>query len=254
MVSVVKKGYENAAQRFGIFEADRHAASDLEGNIAHLLFHAAALFCQTDLHPPLILTIPSAGDIPFRFHLFKKGGHGTVVEIELCADIADGDIVLLPEHHKGDVLRVGDADGFKIRSVFADNFSGGSIEREAELMVELQRFVRAAGIGFVTLTLIGLVFMLFAYRVLNYLDIQIRKHSKRYELYLEFASNSGIRQFLEQLHKNNVRVSNMNVHKGVIKGDGPIVTITVELPTRREHENLVGLLQDNNQIRYFEGI
>jgi len=112
----------------------------------------------------------------------------------------------------------------------------------------------AAGIGFVTLTLIGLVFMLFAYRVLNYLDIQIRKHSKRYELYLEFASNSGIRQFLEQLHKNNVRVSNMNVHKGVIKGDGPIVTITVELPTRREHENLVGLLQDNNQIRYFEGI
>lgn len=112
----------------------------------------------------------------------------------------------------------------------------------------------AAGIGFVNLTLIGLGFVLFTYLVLNLLDEKVRKMSRRFELYLEFTSNSGIRNFLEQMHKNNITVSNMNVHKGVIKGDGPIVTITVELATRKDHEELVELLQENNQIRYFEGI
>lgn len=112
----------------------------------------------------------------------------------------------------------------------------------------------AVGIGFVDGALYALIIIMLALCLFTYADNFLRKHSHRKELYLEFDANRSVKDFVETLHSLNIKFDNLQITKSSIKGEGPIVTVGVNLAEGGQRDKLMEYLETSEVIRYFEGL
>ena len=110
----------------------------------------------------------------------------------------------------------------------------------------------AIGIGFVEGTIAAAIGVFIIIRVFNHLDDTVRKRSKYFDLYVEFEDAEGVRQFTDLLHDQGVSFSNFELQNGILEDDGPIATVSVELPAQDFRKPFLKSVKGCEGIRYFE--
>lgn len=110
----------------------------------------------------------------------------------------------------------------------------------------------AVGIGFIDGTVIALIFIMFTLKVLNLLDVRIHKNAKILDIYLEFENNKAVRQFTEDMHGLEVKISGFELAKSQIKGEGPSAIISLSVDDRKLRPVMLDTLRAMEYIRYAE--
>ncbi len=110
----------------------------------------------------------------------------------------------------------------------------------------------AVGIGFIEGTVIALIFIMFTLKVLNLLDVRIHKNAKILDIYLEFENNKAVRQFTEDMHGLEVKISGFELAKSQIKGEGPSAIISLTVDDRKLRPVMLDTLRAMEYIRYAE--
>ena len=110
----------------------------------------------------------------------------------------------------------------------------------------------AVGIGFIEGTVIALIFIMFTLKVLNLLDVSIHKNAKILDIYLEFENNKAVRQFTEDMHGLEVKISGFELAKSQIKGEGPSAIISLTVDDRKLRPVMLDTLRAMEYIRYAE--
>ena len=110
----------------------------------------------------------------------------------------------------------------------------------------------SAGIGYLWGTAAALFLFLFAQKALVYMDHWLAKYSKVLTVYLEFETNRDIRHLMEELREGGAFVSDLNLVRSMIKGDGPVATVTVQLPSFRDREKIMAILRTCSGISFYE--
>ncbi len=110
----------------------------------------------------------------------------------------------------------------------------------------------AAGIGYMEGVFLSLVFVLFTFKILNYLDYLMQKHKKVFDLYLEFESNRSIAQFMEEIHKEDYKLSLFELSKSKIKGEGPTAIVTIEVKDKNKRSLFMDKLRNMEGLKYVE--
>ena len=110
----------------------------------------------------------------------------------------------------------------------------------------------AVGIGFVDGALITLLLVIFTLKVLNRVDEEIHRRSRVFDAYVEFDSSGGASLFFEEMRKINVKISNFELCKSKVKGEGPTAVATLEVERAEDKPNLLNAIRDLRFVRYIE--
>lgn len=111
-----------------------------------------------------------------------------------------------------------------------------------------------AGIGYVPGTLIALGFVLFTFTVLNRLDTVLRKNARTFDLYVEFESRSGIKEFLKHLHQWDCEYSNFELSRGEAGKNSPAATVTIKLPQMGRKQPFLAAVQNLDFVSFCDEI
>ncbi|MBR2045392.1 MAG: MgtC/SapB family protein [Agathobacter sp.] len=110
----------------------------------------------------------------------------------------------------------------------------------------------AIGIGFVDGAAVALILAMFTFKVLNRVDSVVHHYAKIFDLYIEFDSNQSVSEFVNELHKRQIKISNFELGKSKIPGDGPNALICVELKERGQRDKLMHEIRSMECVRYVE--
>lgn len=110
------------------------------------------------------------------------------------------------------------------------------------------------GIGFLDGAVVGTLFIVVALKLLNSLDARIRNASNHFDLYLEFESNHGIKQFIGICREEGVSFSDLRISKAIAAEDGPSVTVSIKLPKAEAKAPFFEQLGEEEAITFFEEI
>ncbi|MCR5771353.1 MAG: MgtC/SapB family protein [Butyrivibrio sp.] len=110
----------------------------------------------------------------------------------------------------------------------------------------------AAGIGFIEGATIALLFIIFTLKFLNIVDNRIHMYAKDFELYIEFENTKSIRMFIDDMHKKEISIYELNVNKSDIKGQGPVAIARVGVSNIKDRPTFIDSLRDNEYISYVE--
>lgn len=110
----------------------------------------------------------------------------------------------------------------------------------------------AIGIGFLEGAFFCLIMMMFAFKVLTKADRWIEKNAKYYELYIEFMGNQSVSQFISELHNQQIKISNFELGKSKIKGEGPSALISIEVKDKERRATVLNHIQQMNCVKYAE--
>ena len=94
----------------------------------------------------------------------------------------------------------------------------------------------AIGIGFVEGAVIAIILVLLCQKFLDKVDVELHKKALRFDIYIEFADNTGAHQLLEWMHTNNFEIRNFNVRQSRV-GEAPVATFTVVFETSAQRED-----------------
>ena len=89
----------------------------------------------------LILRRAAARQQALGLERLQHGREGAGIQVELLAERLDGDLLHLPDDHHRDILRVGQAERLKVRTVLLDDLPRAGVEREADLAAQEQRCI-----------------------------------------------------------------------------------------------------------------
>ena len=112
----------------------------------------------------------------------------------------------------------------------------------------------ALGIGFVEGGLIAFGFVLFTLLVLNYIDARLSRYTKIFYFYIEFDSHKDVHNFIQEMRMRKYKISDFELTKSKIKGDGPTATCTVEITKREKGVHALDDLRSMPWIRFIEEI
>lgn len=110
----------------------------------------------------------------------------------------------------------------------------------------------AIGIGFVKGALITLILVMFTLKVLTNVDTQLHMYAKVFDLYIEFQSNQSVSEFMERLHKMEVKICNIEMSKSKIKGEGPNAIVCIEVNSRSKRRNVLESIRGMVCVKYME--
>ncbi len=110
----------------------------------------------------------------------------------------------------------------------------------------------AAGIGYFWGTMITLILVVFTLKVLSLVDRWLAKYTRVLVVYVEFESNKAIKILLGMLRSHNAQVSDVNLTKSYVKGDGPVATMTVHMTSWKDKGKIVDALQNCTAVSYYE--
>ena len=110
----------------------------------------------------------------------------------------------------------------------------------------------AIGIGFLEGAFFCLIMMMFAFKVLTKADRWIEKNAKYYELYIEFAGNQSVSQFINELHNQKIKISNFELGKSKIKGEGPNALVSIEVKDKKRRATIMDELRQMDCVKYVE--
>ncbi len=112
----------------------------------------------------------------------------------------------------------------------------------------------AAGIGYVWLAFLSLCFCIFVFTGLGWLENRLQRLSRHFSLYLELESSDGVHLLLAKMRLQHMRFHHLDITPSHVKQNGVLLSMSVELPSRKERQNLLNLLNNCPEIRYFEGV
>ena len=110
----------------------------------------------------------------------------------------------------------------------------------------------AMGIGFVEGGFIALLLAMFTFKVLTRVDSLVHRYAKIFDLYIEFASNQSVSEFVNEMHNRKIKISNFELGKSKIEGEGPNALICVELKERGQRDKLMHEIRSMECVRYVE--
>lgn len=110
----------------------------------------------------------------------------------------------------------------------------------------------AAGAGFVEGTTYALILIVLTLKLLSKVDMMIHERANVFSFYLEFNANKSIAAFMDEIRKNNIRISGFDITKNKIKGEGPSAVITLEVKDKKIKKTLLNDIQEMEHIRYAE--
>ena len=80
----------------------------------------------------------------------------------------------------------------------------------------------------------------------------MQKHKKVFDLYLEFESNRSIAQFMEEVHKEDYKLSVFELSKSKINGEGPTAVVTIEVKDKNKRALFMDKLRNMEGLKYVE--
>ena len=110
----------------------------------------------------------------------------------------------------------------------------------------------AIGIGFLDGALIATFLIFVTLKVLARIDIMLHYKSKVIELYIEFECNKNIVEFLQEVRKKEIRVDSFELGKSKIKGEGPNIVVTLELPNDEVYIATIEEIRMMDGVHYVE--
>ena len=110
----------------------------------------------------------------------------------------------------------------------------------------------AIGMGFVEGTIAASILLFFILNILRRVDRSLYRHTKYLDLYIEFEDQGGVRIFNNMISEQNVAISDFQLFKGALKGDGPTALVSIELPTFDSRASFLKSLKNCEDIRYFQ--
>lgn len=110
----------------------------------------------------------------------------------------------------------------------------------------------AIGIGFIYGAFLTLILVVFSFRVLSKIDSWIEKYTKVYELYLEFPTNKCVSAFINEMHEQGIKISNFDIGKSKIKGEGPNALICIEVEDKKRRMTILDEIRNLDCVKYVE--
>lgn len=110
----------------------------------------------------------------------------------------------------------------------------------------------AIGIGFVFGAFLTLLLVVFSFNVLTKIDREVEKYAKTFDLYLEFATNKCITAFVGEMRDRGIKISNIEIGKSKIKGEGPNALISIEVRERKRRITILDELRELECVKYVE--
>lgn len=111
----------------------------------------------------------------------------------------------------------------------------------------------AIGIGFYEGAIIGGILILVVVAPMNNLDDKIRSHSNVMELYIEFAGKKPFSTFLMYARENHLEIMDLQINKNKLAKDmGMSVILTVKSQVKREHSEILEMIEGVEGVQYIE--
>ena len=112
----------------------------------------------------------------------------------------------------------------------------------------------AAGIGFVDGVLLALALVLVTLKILSRVDDAVHKRARVVELCLVFETPRGASDFVRQMHRMQVHISDFELVKSTRQEDGAAAVATVELSRSMTHSRLLDALRASDYLRCVEEV
>lgn len=109
-----------------------------------------------------------------------------------------------------------------------------------------------AGSGFIEGAAICAFLILFSQHFFTRVDTWLLTHGSVFDYYIEFQNKQGVSQFIDELHKLNVKIIHFELSKGKIPGEGPAATMTLKIHNKRLRYSILNEFRESETIRYFE--
>lgn len=110
----------------------------------------------------------------------------------------------------------------------------------------------AVGIGYIQGTVAAVSFIMFTFKVLRFLDLRIQRNKQKIDLFIEFDSNKGIPVFLSEMRNSRIRITEFDLARSRMKGEGPVAMASCEIPQKGEKDRLFQNLEKLSYIKHFE--
>lgn len=110
----------------------------------------------------------------------------------------------------------------------------------------------AIGIGFIDGALIALAMVFLTFKVLTKVDGWLHTYAKVFDLYLEFPTNKCVSLFIEELHKQGIKIVSFELGKSKIKGEGPNAILCIEVKDRSKRPTMVDTIRSMEYVKFVE--
>ena len=217
-------------------------------------------WCEFSIIIRLMASVLAGGIIGFD-RAMKRRGAGTKTHVLVCLGatlvMLTGQFIQV--HYKGtmDVARLG-----------AQVISGVGFLGVGTIIVTGKNQVRglttaaglwtcaciglAIGIGFLEGAFFTLILVMLSFKVLSLVDKLLDKYAKYYDLYLEFHANKNVTSFVKELRKRDIRISNLELGKSKIEGEGPNALATIEIKNKKYRGVILEEIRNLECVKYVE--
>lgn len=110
----------------------------------------------------------------------------------------------------------------------------------------------AIGIGFWKGAVVTLLIIMFTLRVLVKVDLQMHRNANSFDLYIEFNGDNSVRQFMQDISHQNVRIKSLDVTRSRIDENGQAAIIGFEMRRGKDRPNLLDWIRERKYILYLE--
>ncbi|MCI8354854.1 MAG: MgtC/SapB family protein [Lachnospiraceae bacterium] len=110
----------------------------------------------------------------------------------------------------------------------------------------------AIGIGFWKGAAVTLIIIMFTLRVLVRVDLQMHRNANSFDLYIEFNGDNSVRQFMQDISCQNVRIKSLDVTRSRIDENGQAAIIGFEMRRGKDRPNLLEWIRERKYILYLE--
>lgn len=110
----------------------------------------------------------------------------------------------------------------------------------------------AIGIGFVEGALVTVLLVIITLNLLSRVDGWLHRYARVFELYLEFSTNKCISSFVNEMHKQDIRIISFEIGKSRIKGEGPTALAVLEVRHRGKRPELMNYIRQMDSVKFVE--
>lgn len=112
----------------------------------------------------------------------------------------------------------------------------------------------AIGIGFIEGAVIAVAFIMITLVVLSKLDHYLHYYVKEFDIYIEFESNKSVALFVQRVQEHHVKITQLDLSKGKLKGSGPNAVITLSMDKGQSRLETLNNLRTYDFVQYIEEI
>lgn len=113
----------------------------------------------------------------------------------------------------------------------------------------------AIGIGYYVGAILGTIMIFIAITVLHTVDNSVMSNTKVLNIYIVFKKLSNINEFVQYMKACNIKINGLEWTKANVVNEGGIAAlITLSLPKKQLHEEVVFLLNNANGVEFVEEV